>query len=214
MFAFRRLPRVSRLVRLCAAGACLLLALTSALDARRAHASASRPVVVAARGLPAGHVLTDADLRVARWPPALVPAKAYSARSEALHQRLAGPVESGEVLSPARMLGRSLTTGLPGGTVAVAVEVSDPHAAQLVHPGDRVDLLATPRPPDVADSVPPPHITLRTVTTRALVLAVFADPDAAGQPGSEVVLGLDRTIAMTVARDRPSEVFTVVGDPP
>lgn len=210
----RRLPHIGRLPRLCAAGICLLLALGSALGAKHAVAAPRRAVVVAAHDLPAGHVLVPGDVRIARWPAALVPPGARASPAALGGQRLATPVRAREVVTDGRLLGRGLTAGLRPGTVAAAVPLDDPHAAELVHAGDRVDVLTSPRPADVADARAPANAPVRTLATEVLVLAIFPDGDAANGAGAEIVLAVDRATAVAITRDSAGHVFTVVADPP
>src|SRR5579875_2710958 len=155
MFASMRLGRFGRWPRLLLAGACLLLALLSATGAAR-HSSAAPTarVVVAARDLPAGATLTARDLAVARWPAELRPSGARGDPSALVGRRLAGPVTAREPLTPQRLVGNALTRGLAADLVAAPVVLDDPHAADLVRPGDRVTVLATPRVPDVPDVTP------------------------------------------------------------
>jgi pilus assembly protein CpaB len=211
----RMLPRFGRTPRLCAAGLCLVLALASTIGAHAQHAAAPASgavsVVVAASDLPAGHSIARADLRVARWPSSLRPAGARAAPSTLIGRRLAGPVGAGEAVTPARLFGSGLTTGLPRGAVAAAVPLDDPRGADLVRAGDHLDLLETPRPPDIetAPANSPPAVS--TVASHALVLAVLprtTDADA------EVVLAVDRATAVQIARDRAGQIFAVVADPP
>jgi Flp pilus assembly protein CpaB len=168
-------------------------------------------VVVAASDLPAGHRITRSDLRVARWPRSLRPAGARAAPDPLIGRRLAGPMTSREAVTPARLFGSGLTTGLARGAVAAAVPLDDPRAADLVHAGDSVDLLETPRPADLEAAAPthPPDVS--TVASHALVLAVLphtTDTD------TEVVLAVERATAVQIARDRAGQVFAVVADPP
>ena len=206
---------MGRFPRLCAVGICLLLALSSALGARRAApAGRSVPVLVAARDLPAGHTVRAQDVRVARWPPALRPASARASPRDAVGRRLIAPISALEALTSNRLLGPGLTAGLPAGLVATPVAIDDPHVAEFVHAGDHVDLLATPRPSDGLDgpAVRPPTVaTVATVARRALVLVSFAGADGLS---SEVVLAVARSVAMAIVRDRPAQLFTVVTDPP
>lgn len=208
-----RLPRVGRLPRLCAVGICLLLAANSAAARGRPAAAAPRtaPVVVAARNLPAGQPLRAADLRVARWPTGLRPAGARPDRAGLLGRRLAGAIGTGEPVTATRLLGPDLTAHLAPGLVAAAVLVDDPHAADLVRPGDRADLLSVPRPPQLSDAAPRPATRVTTVVQRALVLAVLAQADGAG---TEIVLAVDRDVAVALSRDAATHVFTAVATPP
>jgi pilus assembly protein CpaB len=209
-----RLPRIGRLPRLALIGACLLLALQSALDAPAASpasgADAAR-VVVAARDLPAGRTLVPADLRVARWPRPLVPDGSRTGPATLVGRRLIAPLRRGEPVTSIRLLGRDLARGLPAGLVVQPVTVDDPHVAELVHPGDAVDLVATPRPADFAETASAAGATVATVATAAPVLAVFA---ASYTSPAEVVLAVERTVALRITRDRPTQQFTVLDDPP
>ena len=157
----RLLERLGRWPRLAAAGLCLLVALALAVRApgRRRLMHLTR-VVIATAHLPAGHVLRAGDLAVARWPAQLRPAGAAAAVDRLVGTRLAGPLGAREPVTPSRLLGADLTAGLAAGVVATTVSLADPGAADLVHAGDQVDLLATPRPdlevPDATGPGPPP----------------------------------------------------------
>jgi len=101
---------------------------------------ATVPMTVAARDLPAGTRLGDADLRDVPAPAAVVPTAALD-RAGALGQVLLAPVSAGEPITTARLNGSGLLTGTPPGTVALPVRLADPGAAALLVPGDRVDLV-------------------------------------------------------------------------
>ena len=174
-------------------------------------------MVIAVRALPAGHVLTRSDVRVARWPAGLSPAGAPADPTVVLGRRLAGPLTAREAVTSTRLLGRNLVAGLPGDVVAAAVPLADAHAVDLVRAGDRVDLLSAGRSDDLApptgSSIAAPAVA--TVIEGARVLAVFA----AGSGGSddtnaEVVLAVPRGVAGRIARESPTHVFTAVLAPP
>jgi Flp pilus assembly protein CpaB len=203
---------MGRFPRLCAVGICLLLALNSALGARRAVPTGPTvPVLVAARDLPAGHTVRAQDVQVARWPPALRPASARASPRDTVGRRLIAPISALEAVTSNRLLGPDLTAGLPAGLVTTPVAIDDPHVAEFVHAGDHVDLLATPRPSDGLDAAAARPPTVATVARRVLVLVSFAGADGLS---SEVVLAVDRSVAMAIVRDKPTQVFTVVTDPP
>src|SRR4051812_41492741 len=208
----RRLPRLGRFPRLGLVGCCLLLALESAATGARSRAtpaSPTSPVVVAARALPAGHVLRRGDVRVLRWPTALRQVTARSGPGAVIGRRLTGPVAAREPLTANRVLGRNLTAGLPDGVVAAAVPVADAHVVDLVRPGDRVDLLAARRP--AAEVEGPADGPVTTLARSVVSLAVFRDEDGGG---AEIVLALSRSAAVVVTRDVGSHLFTVVLAPP
>jgi Flp pilus assembly protein CpaB len=209
----RRLPRLGRFPRLCGVGICLLLALESATT-RSSRSAASTPapttaVVVAARALPVGRVLTRDDLRVVRWPRSLRPAAARADPAALVGRRLTGPLARGEPVTATRLLGRELATGLPTGLVAVAVPLADSNSATLVQPGDSVDVLASPRDEEIDGRAVSGRVT--TLSRDALALAVLPD-DAAGGDGStaEVVVAVPRADAVAISRAAPSSLFTVV----
>lgn len=212
----RRLPSVGRVPRLIAAALCLLLAASSALHARKAKAGELLvPVVVAAHDLPAGHALHAADLKVARWPANLRPVSARGDPLRLIGQRLAGPVRTGEPISDTRLVGIGLARGLPTGEVAAPVLLDDPHTTDVVHAGDRVTLLETPRPPDAGvTEQPPAAVPVTRVVDRALVLAVLpGSPGDASGAAAEVVLAVDEPTAVRLTRDRPAQIFTLVVHP-
>jgi Flp pilus assembly protein CpaB len=207
-----RLPRLGRWPRLCAVGICLCLAAASALQSRhpRTSATAGTAVVVAWRDLPAGHTLGRDDVSVTRWPPGLRPAGARGDPAGLIGQRLSGPVHAREPLLDTRLVGATLARGLAAGTVAAPVQLDDPHATDVVHAGDRVTVLETPRLlGDAADALP--KATVSRLADHVLVLAVLPARDV---ETGEVVLAVDAATAVQIARDRPTQVFTLLVDPP
>jgi Flp pilus assembly protein CpaB len=209
----RVLERLGRWPRLVAAGICLLVALAVAVRAPGAPVpERTVRVVVAVRPLPAGHVLAARDLAVARWPARLRPGGAVSARAHLIGARLAGPVSAREPMTSTRLIGVDLTSGLAPGTVATTVPLVDPGTADLVHPGDRVDVLATPQPdldaPTPANTGPP------RVSVVATGVRVLAMSPATADHGAEAVLAVDRATAIRITRDRPAQTFTLVAASP
>ena len=206
----RRMPRLGRFPRLCAVGICLLLAAQSAAGDRAgagAPPAAGVRLLVSARTLPAGHVLAAHDLRRVRWPAANRPAGARADPAGVVGRRLAGPVGVGEPITGTRLVGRDLSTGLSGDVVAAAVPLADPHATELLRPGDRVELLSTPRADELATPSPGAVVVL---ASDARVLAVLTGGDA----GAELVLAVPRAVAGRIVRDGPTHVFTAVLEPP
>ncbi len=185
------------------------------MSARKTRTAASAQVTlpVVVRDLAMGHRLTASDLRMARWPPDLAPAAALRHIEDVTGRRLAGPLGKGETVTSARLLGRGLTAGLPPGQVAVPVLLSDPHATDLLHPGDRADLLAVPATPDlpVADRAPGLPASVTVAGGHLLVLAVLPGGD---DSGAELVVAADRPTALRIARLSGSQALTAVGVPP
>lgn len=208
-----RLPRIGRWPRLLLAGACLLLALNSALGAKQVVAQSPRTVavVVATRDLPAGHSLTRHDVAVARWPAALRPATARGDPALVIGERLAGPIVAREAITVARVVGADLADGLGRGRVATPVSLGNPHTVDLVRAGDRIDLLETARPPEIADPGLAVDPKVDTLASGALVLAVWPATDGAD---AELVVAVGRATAVRITRDTATHVFTAVVDPP
>jgi pilus assembly protein CpaB len=167
------------------------------------------PVVVTARDLPAGVVLTRSDLRVASLPAAAVPAGAARDLPPLLGRTVAGPVRRGETVTDARLVGPGLTTGLgPQESAAVPVRLADAEAAALVRPGDRVDVLGAPvdtdGTPGARDAV--------EVATGVRVLAVLRGHDATD--GVVVVVATTAAVARRLAGAATRHRLTVTVQPP
>lgn len=96
---------------------------------------------MAAHDLPAGQALAAADLRVARWAPDTRPSGSVADVAALVGRRVAAPVTAGEALTPSRLHGPGLLTGLAAGQVATHVSVPDARVAALLHPGDHVDVI-------------------------------------------------------------------------
>lgn len=95
------------------------------------------PVLVAARTLPAGSVLTDTDVRVE--PLASAPLGVVSAEV-AVGATLTIGLPEGVPVVGTMLLGPGLSEAAPPGWVVVPVPLADPVLAELLRVGDRVDL--------------------------------------------------------------------------
>ncbi len=120
---------------------CLAVTVFAGLRAVMPPAPETVPLLVAARDLPAGQVLTDADLETVQVPSGLLPAGLQSA-SEAAGRTTTGPVRRGEAVTDARLVTAALLEGYPG-HVALPLRLPDPATVDLLRVGDRIDLLAT-----------------------------------------------------------------------
>jgi pilus assembly protein CpaB len=104
-------------------------------------------VLVAARDLPAGRVLREADLARREVPSAFVPSGALpvDAASRAVGQQLVFALRRGDALVGSHLAGPegpTLAARLQHGTRAVTVPVDEVSSqAGLVRPGDRIDLM-------------------------------------------------------------------------
>ncbi len=121
------------------AAASAAVAVWAGLAAARARPAATTTVLVASRDLAPGTHLAAADLRGVALPAAAVPPSALRPGAAAIGRRLAVAVPAGVPLTAASL---SLGRILPAGTVATPVRLADPGETVLLHPGDRVDVLA------------------------------------------------------------------------
>lgn len=162
-----------------------------------------RPVVVAARALSAGTVLTSADVVVRPVAVSAVQPGALSGVGEAEGRRLVAPLAPEEALTHTRLVARGPTEGLPRGRVALHVVASDPASVDLLLPGSRARVypvgggrvLARDAVVLAADAVPTVEVLGRSPPPRGVVLALSedeADAVVAGHGGLDgpVTVGL------------------------
>ena len=125
-------------------------------------------VLVAARDVPAGAVLAEADLRVDHVPRGAVQPGGLGAVPDAVGRRVGAALAPGESLTASRLVPRGALDGLPAGRVALHVVSADSAA---------VDLLAPGLPARVYPATGGPALAVR-----ATVLS--ADPPDRGEAGS------------------------------
>lgn len=217
------LNRLDRWPRRLSALTCLVLAAASAVAAHGQSAGGqSHPaqvrVIVAARDLGAGATLTVHDLTTANWPRELVPAGALAKPARLAGRRLAGPLRRREAITATRLVGAGLTAGLAPGEVAAAV-LTDVAAATLVHPGDRVDILARPVDEGALGTRSPSSDTTTAgailVAESVVVLAVLPPPDPGGGSGdAQVIVATDRGTALRIVALQGHHVIAVLADSP
>ena len=192
---FRRPRSPVQLLRQVAAAALVCLALVLALRPPPAPTGTGPgpptvAVVVAAADLPAGAVLTAADLATVRLPADAAPAGAAADVAARTAQVLAAPVRAGEVVTDVRLVGPGLWSQVPDGQVAAPVRLADLAVATLLRAGDRVDVLAatTDDAPTGADVAARPAV--QVVAEGALVLTAPAAPGPAVGAGVGTGVGL------------------------
>lgn len=156
----------------------------------------SARIVTAARSLPAGHVLTEADLRV--QSSTVTWAGSFSGTEELVGRTTSRALTAGEPLSGSSLMGASLLQGQVRGRVAVAVPVTSADA-DLVHPGDIVDVLsAVERVADTASVIAVSATSNRAVgadSSRSVILAVYpreAEAIAAARSTGAFMLALQQ----------------------
>jgi pilus assembly protein CpaB len=140
----------------------LLLALTSGIVAallalrylreRTTPLMAAEPkranIVLSARSLPVGAVLTERDLKVVSWPGEAVPSGYLRSVKDAVGRGVITPVAENEPLLEAKVSTKDAGGGLPiiirDGMRAVSVKVDEViGVAGFVLPGTRVDVMLT-----------------------------------------------------------------------
>jgi Flp pilus assembly protein CpaB len=129
--------------RLVAAGLAAA-AVAAGLAAVQPPRAETATVVTANRDLAAGSRVTASDVRQTQIARAAVPSGALTDLSTVTGRTTAGPVRRGELLTDVRLLGASMLDGYGADVVASPVRIADPAAAELLHVGDMVDVLAAP----------------------------------------------------------------------
>ena len=137
-------------------------------------------VVVAARDLAPGHVLTGRDLAVTHLPPAAVPTGAVARPDALVGREVAVAVPAALPLLPGLLAGERFGIDPPEGTVVIALTPADAATAVLLRPGDRVDL-----------------VTEAGVIARAALVLEVTEPDAGGLLGAAGLPGV--VVAVTSA---------------
>ncbi len=165
-------------------------------------------VVVAARELPPGHVLGDADVR--RVPRAAdeLPAGAVRESERVVGATLTGGVAEGEVLTELRVVGPRLAVVAGGAADAriVPIRLADNPVADVLRAGDRVDVVA------YDEGGGGGRAALLLVPDAAVVLA----PGDAGRQGRDgrgervVLVAMDARHATVVAAASLRSALTVV----
>ncbi|QKV78048.1 SAF domain-containing protein [Amycolatopsis sp. Hca4] len=109
-----------------------------------AHPGLARgaPTVLAAHDLPPGTTLSAADVRLADIPDEARPAGVLTSLDAVEGRLLAGAVRSGEPLTDVRLA--TAPTAVDPGTATVPVRLADEAVAELLQPGQQVDIIAAP----------------------------------------------------------------------
>lgn len=164
------------------------------------------PVVVAARDLPPGHLLSAADLRRTSYPPETVPETAARDPSALTGAVLTAALRTGEMLTDVRVVGPRLAevaTGVPDARI-VPVRLADTAIADILRAGDRVDV--------VAAGTENPGLAHTLATDAAVVLVAGGASDTATSRRSErvVLVAMDARRAAAVAAASLNSALTVI----
>ena len=198
----RRLRRAVLARRRPLAALLAALATAAALRAQAAPPPPRTSVLTAAHDLPAGSVVTPADLRHTPFAPGSVPSGVLDDADAVVGRTTTGPVRAGEPLTGARLVTRSLLEGYPGRS-AVPVRIGDAAAVTLLRVGDRVDLFA-------AD---PQGASRAVLLGRDLPVLAIPHPDDDALPGTTsgalVVLAVPEPATAEVSQAAVSSVLSV-----
>lgn len=194
-----------------AAAVCAAAAVLTLVALVRPPSPPTTAVLVAARDLPPGAILTTKDVRAVRHPggpDAVGAVGAVSRAHDLVGRRITSRVQVGELVTSSRLIPRSAAEGLPTDTVAAHVLHADERSLDLVAAGQRVTIFAdtggdalavnvlvlgvdTPENPTLTGSLPGTG-----TTPRGLVVAL--SPTA-----------LDRVFAVQRPDGGPPRILTV-----
>ncbi|BDZ42694.1 hypothetical protein GCM10025865_19930 [Paraoerskovia sediminicola] len=99
-------------------------------------------MLVVAERIDHGATVTAAAVSVTRYPTRLVPVEALTRPEQAVGRRATTDLAAGTPLSDGLVAGGQHTYSAPAGSVVVPVRLVDPAIAELLVPGDTVDLVA------------------------------------------------------------------------
>lgn len=180
---------------LATASGCLaaFLALRYLTDQRALMAAEPKAssVVVAARDLTVGSIVSAADVRVVRWPLHATPPGYLAASEAAVGRGVITPIRTNEPLLDSKLAtkgaGGGLSVTIPEGMRAVSVKVDEViGVAGFVVPGTRVDVVLTLTRGGRGESVT--QVLLQNVPT--LAAGASTQPDAQGKPQRVTVITL------------------------
>jgi pilus assembly protein CpaB len=184
------------------AAALTAVAVVTGIAAARPAPPPTIDVLVAATDLAGGSVLSGSDVEVARLPTQFVPQGALGPADAALDGRvLAGPIRPGEVITDVRLVGASVLDGYaPAGSneiVGTPVRIGDAGAVRLVHPGDRIDVLAAT---GSAEFAPESAAAVEVVAPGVRVVTVPQEQDDLGvADGALIVVATSERVAERLA---------------
>jgi Flp pilus assembly protein CpaB len=188
----RRLRVLAWRARRPVAALCAGLAVLLAVERVRPPDPPTLDVAVAARDLPPGTALTDADVELREVPEAITPEPLRQGGTDLAGRRTAVAVPEGLPLVAALLADESATG--PPGTVVVPVRFADAGVAGVLRPGMRVDVVASA----VVDGAEPVRLASGAVVLAGTGDAADAEDDGSGSDGGGLIGG-----GGTVADDEP-----------
>lgn len=217
-------PRWAHALAVRRALAVLLAGLGVALLVRGDPNAVRGTVLVAARDLPPGRVLTTNDLRAVLRESGTLPAGVLRDAAAVAGHTLAAPMRAGEPFTDVRLLGARLAAAATGDGNAriVPVTLADRGVAELLREGDRVDVVAPAVAGDRSDESAAKNAEAegkteipakpRILAQNAMVVLVSGSDSAThGSAGERVVmLAMPAAPAMTVAAESLNGALTVI----
>ena len=140
-----------------ALGAIVSYAVYRTLQTRTgADAAPGVEVVVAANDIPVGSKVADGDVKLVRFPVAVLPSNIFHLKTSVVGPGALLPIARGEFFLPNKLAGENAGSGMqsliPPGMRAVSVRVNEViGVAGFVVPGTRVDVLLTGNPSGASD---------------------------------------------------------------
>jgi pilus assembly protein CpaB len=156
-----------------------------------ASAGASTPVVVAAREIPLGTLITADHVRVVQWPVSSPVRGALTRLDEAVNRGAVMPLALNEPLTEAKVAALGVGAGLPPtitpGMRAISIKVNEVvGVAGFVVPGSRVDVLVTIEPPDQQSGRRESITRIVTSNVQVLTAGTRIDQDTALAEGKPI----------------------------
>ncbi len=175
-----------------ALGAIVSYAVYRTLQTRTgADAAPGVEVVVAANDIPVGSKVADGDVKLVRFPVAVLPSNIFHLKTSVVGRGAILPIARGEFFLPNKLAGENAGSGMqsliPPGMRAVSVRVNEViGVAGFVMPGTRVDVLLTGNPSGASDQ--------QTTTVLENVAVIASGPrlerNTAGEPQLTAVITL------------------------
>ncbi|MTE15537.1 SAF domain-containing protein [Nocardia aurantiaca] len=186
-------------------GAVALLVLAGFLAVRGDPAAGHTQVMVAARDLPPGQVLSDNDVRPAARETATLPAGAVREAARLRGATLTAALTAGEIVTDVRVVGPRLAAVAARSPDAriVPIRLADNAVAEILRSGDRVDVVAGE---DSGGGGRP----ARLLAADAAVVLVSGAENQRGRGDRVVLVALDSPRAAVVAAASLRTALTVV----
>ncbi|MFD6391628.1 SAF domain-containing protein [Nocardia sp. NPDC060259] len=188
--------------------AAAVLALLALVMFVRGDPGASRhAVVVAARDLAPGRLLTADDLRVDHHESRSLPSGSATETAPLLGATLTGAMRAGETFTDLRVVGPRLAAAAAGSADAriVPIRLADPAVADVLRAGDRVDVVGVEDAGGPGAAKP-----ARTLATDAAVVLVTATGERRSGAERVVLVALGAEYATAVAGASLRTALTVV----